>query len=153
MRQRQQRCLVRVRIVLIAPRINMGRRNDDRRIAEIFEPVDELERDFLKPGERELIVVELGTIAPRDDTGDAVVEMLGEYDDALVVELRDVDRPARVGGIGRVGIHHLAVGDADEIGAELARLVLDLHGGDFLTEDFDHLSLLDPPRRVLADVV
>src|SRR5262249_60335423 len=66
-RQREHGRLVRLRIVVIAPGINVGRRNDDRRIAEVFEPVDKLERDFLEPRERKLIVVELGAIAPRDN--------------------------------------------------------------------------------------
>ena len=46
-----------------------------------------------------------------------------------------------------------AVGDADEISAQLPRLGLDLGGQDFLTKDFDHVSLLGLPRRALAGVV
>jgi hypothetical protein len=42
MRQREQRRLVCLRIIVIAPGINVGRRNDDRRIAEVFEPVNKL---------------------------------------------------------------------------------------------------------------
>src|SRR5258706_3299394 len=102
-------------LVVIARWIHMRRRHDDRRIAAVFQPIDQLERSLLEMREGELVVVVLVAIVPAPDARHAVVETLGEHDDAAAVELRDLR-----------GVEALAVGDADEIGAELARSSLNL---------------------------
>ena len=115
MRQRQHRLEVLGRLVGIGRWIDMGRRHDHRRIAAVLEPVDQLERGLFQMGQRQLVVVVLVPVVPAADARDAVVQALGEDDRAAAVELRD----AR-------GIEPRAVGDADEVGAELARLGLNL---------------------------
>ena len=48
-----------------------------------------------------------------------------EHDHPTTIELGDVLGPPGVAGIRRMGVHHRAVGDADEIRAQRARLFLD----------------------------
>ena len=79
------------------------------RIAAVLEPVDELERRFLEVRQRELVVVVLVAVVPARDARHALVEALGEHDDAAGVELGDVR-----------GVDGLSVGDAHQVGAELA---------------------------------
>ena len=55
----------------VAPGIDMGRRHDDRRIAVVLEPVDQLERGFLQPRQRQLVVVVFVAVVPGRDARDA----------------------------------------------------------------------------------
>ena len=126
-RQGQHRRQVRLRIVLVLRSVDVRRRHDQGRIAAVLQPVDKLERGFFQVGERELVVVVLVPIVPAPDARDAVVQALGEHDDATAIELRDMR-----------AIEARAVGDADEIGTELAcsclnrgrcqRFPVNLHG-------------------------
>ena len=118
----------------------MGRRHDDRRIAVVLEPVDQLERSFLEPGERELVVVVFVPVVPGRDARDAAREALGQHDHARAVMLGDVGGPLRILRIGRMALQRGAVRDADEVGAERARLGLDGLGGERRAEDRDHQS-------------
>ncbi len=65
--------------------------------------------------EGKLVVVVLVAIIPAPDARHAVVQALGEHDRAAAIELRDLR-----------GVQAGTVGDADEVGAELARLGLNL---------------------------
>src|SRR5271169_1392110 len=67
MRQRQQRRLVLVRIAVVAPWIDMGRRYDDCGIAVVFEPVDKLKRSLFKTRKRQLVIVVFVAIVPGGD--------------------------------------------------------------------------------------
>ena len=115
MRQRQHGLDVLRRLVVVARWVDVGRRHDDRRVAAVLEPVDQLERCFFQMGERELVVVVLVAVVPAPDARHAVVQALGEHDGAAGIELRDVR-----------GVQPCADGDADEVGTELARFSLDL---------------------------
>ena len=112
----------------------MRRRHDDRRIAVVLEPEDEFERGLLEPRQRQLVIVVFVAVVPGMDTGDAAAETLGQHDDAAAVKLGDVGGPARIAPDRAGGVQHRAVGDADEVGAERARLGLDLGRGQRLLE-------------------
>ena len=138
MGQRQQRCLVLVRIAVIAPRIDMRRRHDDRRIAVVFEPVDELERSLFQTRKRELVVVVFVAVVPCGDARRAAAHALRQHDDAAGVQFGDVGGPSRIGRVGRMAIKRGAIGDADKIGTERAGLGLDLRCRERLLERGDH---------------
>jgi hypothetical protein len=65
------------RVALIAPRIDMARRNNDSRIALVLQPVDEFERGFLEEAERELVIVVFMTLVPAGETRSADRVVLG----------------------------------------------------------------------------
>ena len=138
MRQRQEGRHVPVRIAVIAPRVDMRRRHDDRRIAVVFEPVDELERGFLETRERQLVVIILVTIVPGGDAGGAAAHALGQHDHAACVQIGDVGRTPWIARVGRIKLQRRAVGDADEVGAERTGFRLDLSRGERLFEHRDH---------------
>ena len=56
------------------------------------------------------------------------------------VMIGDVGGPLRIVRVGRMLLERRAVRDADEVGAERARLGLDRVGGERLPEDRDHQS-------------
>src|SRR3954469_17555127 len=112
-RQGHQRSHVLCRVAVVAPGIDMGGRHNDRRVARVLQPVHELERRFLERGERQLVVVVLVAVVPRQDARAPGLHAHREHDSAAAIVLGDL-----------ACAHRFAVGDADQVGAEFERLVL-----------------------------
>ena len=120
----------RVTLGVVVARIEVHRRHRDRREARVFQEIDELQLDLLEIGQHELRRVLLVPIVVPPQPVDPGEEPAPEDDDRLRVVGRDAARRLRARGIGRMMIQHLAAGDADQIGAERFRLVLDGGGGE-----------------------
>ena len=116
----------------------MGRRHDDRRVAVIFEPIDQLERRFFQARERKLVVVVFVAVVPGGNAGAAAAYALGQHDDPIAVEIGDVGRPPGIARIRRMALERRAVGDADQVGAERTRFRLDVGRAERLLERGDH---------------
>ena len=138
MRQRQQRRLMPVGVTVIAPGIDMGRRHDDRRVAVVFEPIDQFERRFFQARERKLIVVVFVAVVPGGDARAAAAHALGQHDHPAAVEIGDIGRPPGIARIGRMALQRSAVGNADQVGAERTRLLFDIGRAERLLERGDH---------------
>ena len=133
----QERLHRLVRVAPVAPRVDMGRRHDQRRPALAFQPQHQLEGDLLERRHGQFVVIVFVPLVPARDLGDAGRQPLGEHDDPVGVVVRDVGRNPRIGRIGRVGVDLRAVGDAGQVGAEFARLRLDIGGAQLFLEDGD----------------
>ena len=121
--QRQQRCEVLIRVVLIGPRVNMGWRNDNAGISLVFEPIDKVQRCFFKHRERQFIVVILVAFVPALDPRSTARIALPQNDHPPGVMFGNFGRFLREIG-WRVFFQNRPVGDADEVDAEFTRFRL-----------------------------
>ena len=126
--QREQCGQMLVRIVLIGPRVDMGRRDDNAGISLVFQPIDKIERRFLEHRQGQFVVVVLVAFVPARDPGCAAGVALSKDNNPAGVMLRDIRR--FLGEIRRrVFLEHGAIGNADQIDAEFPRLCLDVGRG------------------------
>src|SRR5215471_6102487 len=140
MRQRQQRTETLARIAVVGPRIDMRWRDDDGRVAVVLKPINELERGFLQPRERELVVVIFVPVVPRGNSSAAAAHTFRQHNHAPAVEIGDIRWPTRTPRIRWIALKRHAIGDTNEIGAERTRFRFDLRRSEGLGERRDHYS-------------
>ena len=115
---------------VVEPGVGVHGRHGQRRVPVVLQEVDELELDLLEFRDDQLARVLLVTVVVALQPAEPAQQPPGQHDHAAGVVGRDRRRCLRPRGIGRIVVEDGARRDADEVGAELARLRLDCFGGD-----------------------
>src|SRR5215475_10133154 len=101
------------RIAVVGPGVDMRRRDYDGGVTVVLEPINELERGFLQPRERELVVVVFVPVVPRGNPGAAAAHAFRQHNHTPAVEIGDIRWPPWIPRIGRIALKRRAIGDAN----------------------------------------